>query len=113
MKYEKKYLKYKNKYLFLKKQIGGTRIAKIFDKKDITKLLYEIELDEEDTLEMLINNIIEKIRSKDKSEVENIERIEIFEKGFCNNILNEITDKMTDFCMSIVNAIVQINKIYF
>jgi hypothetical protein len=103
MKYEKKYLKYKNKYLFLKKQIGGTRTVKIYDKKDKKKLLYTIELDKEDTLEILINNIIEKIRSKDKSEVENIERIEIFEKEICNNKLNAITDKMTDFCMSIIN----------
>jgi len=103
MKYEKKYLKYKNKYLFLKKQIGGSRIVRIYDKKDKKKLLYEIELDVDDTLEILIDNIIEKIRSKDSKEVENIERIEIFEKGNCINKLNGITDKMTDFCMSIIN----------
>ena len=60
MDYEKKYLKYKNKYLFLKKQIGGQRKVNIYDKANYRTLLYTIDLDEGDNLDFLKYKIIEK-----------------------------------------------------
>ena len=39
MEYKKKYLKYKAKYLYLKKQIGGERTVQIYDKENYKNLL--------------------------------------------------------------------------
>ena len=64
MDYERKYLKYKNKYLFLKKQIGGQRKVNIYDKANYRNLLYTIDLDEDDDINVLKYKILEKMNVK-------------------------------------------------
>lgn len=103
MDYEKKYLKYKNKYLFLKKQIGGQRKVNIYDKANYRNLLYTIDLDEDDDIDVLkykirdINNLI------GSSYIMGIDEINIFQHaGFCiEPKLNGINNTMNNFCMSI------------
>ena len=95
MEYKKKYLKYKAKYLYLKKQIGGEKIVKIYDKDNYKKLLYEIQLDDEDDIDVLKNKLIDLEKEKD------FDDIQIFERnGFCSGRpLNGINEKMSEFCM--------------
>jgi len=97
MEYKKKYLKYKAKYLYLKKQIGGERTVQIYDKENYKNLLYKIQLDDDDDIEILKNNLIELQKQKEKD----FDDIEIFEKkGSCSSHqLKGINEKMSEFCM--------------
>jgi len=96
MEYKKKYLKYKAKYLYLKKQIGGERTVQIYDKENYKNLLYKIQLDDDDDIEVLKN----KLRDLEKEKKKDFDDIEIFEKlGPCGKQLNAINDKMSEFCM--------------
>jgi hypothetical protein len=101
--YEKKYLKYKNKYLFLKKQIGGQRTVNIYDKANYRNLLFTIDLDDDDDIDILKYEIMRKINDKGDHHIGSIEEINIFQHdGFCiEPKLNGINDTMNNFCMSI------------
>jgi hypothetical protein len=95
-KIKKKYLKYKAKYLYLKNQIGGQRTVQIYDKNNYRNLLYEIQLDDDDDIEVLKNKLIDLQKERD------FDDIEIFERTpSCVKKLNGINEKMSQFCMLI------------
>jgi len=104
MDYERKYLKYKKKYLYLKKQVGGQRKVNIYDKANYRNLLYTIDLDEGDNLDFLKYKIIEKMNEKEHTFSGGIHEINIYKReGFCAEPrLNAITDSMNNFCISII-----------
>ena len=103
MDYEKKYLKYKNKYLFLKKQVGGQRKVNIYDKANYRNLLYTIDLDEDDDIDVLKYKIRDINNQTGLPYIMGIDEINIFQHaGFCKEPkLNGIDDTMNNFCMSI------------
>ena len=103
MDYERKYLKYKNKYLFLKKQIGGQRKVNIYDKANYRNLLYTIDLDEDDDIDVLKYKIRDINNQTGLSYIMGIDEINIYQHiGFCvGEKLNGINDTMNNFCMSI------------
>ena len=84
MDYERKYLKYKNKYLFLKKQIGGQRKVNIYDKANYRNLLYTIDLDEDDDIDVLKYKIRDINNQTGLSYIMGIDEINIYQHiGFC------------------------------
>jgi len=96
MEYKKKYLKYKAKYLYFKKQIGGEREVKIYDKDNFKNFLFKTQLDDDDDIEVLKNKLIDLEKEKETD----FDDIEIYEKkGFCGRRLYAIDEKMSEFCM--------------
>jgi len=104
MDYERKYLKYKKKYLYLKKQVGGQRTVNIYDKANYRNLLYTIDLDEGDDIDILKNKILEINNKKGITHILSIDEINIHKhEGFCvGQNLAAITDSMNNFCISII-----------
>jgi len=91
--YKLKYMKYKNKYLELKEQIGGVKFKEIID-NGIS--LYKIG-----KLKKYINDIYELIDDANIDNIENIEKL----KSIYIKFIKLITDNDDKNIFTIVNAI--------
>lgn len=102
--YYKKYLKYKQKYLELKKQFGGSQELVIFTKDKLTQLL-KIDVDESDDIVIVKNLILQKLNNPNINE-ETIALYEYPEGKTCKNIeLNNLPAKANKLCIAFKKSV--------
>ncbi len=101
--FKMKYLKYKAKYLHLKKLLGGGKNLKIFNTNDTQKEFMELAIDETDDILFIKSKIKEKINNEKINE-DNIIIYELPEgKTFCRKIelKNAIPSKTNQLCFDL------------
>jgi hypothetical protein len=123
MNYELKYLKYKTKYLALKKQIGGDNKLRVYEKGNISKPFYEVVLEDDDDINTVKIAIKDKFKAEKNKEI-NIDDIVLYKlvelpstKSKACSIANKINhiknNESSNLCMEIKKSVDIADQIVF